>query len=229
MKKVILFIVVVLVFTGARIYAQGTATVVLTAGQLLTSSSIAIPDGALVQLIGDTTSTAGAPTATSFTGSDPNEQILDSFAVNSSSSGTPGVFQDSITINLGTGLNEIPTGDYLFLRWYPTIQYSTYLPGSSEPGSGTTYGQFTSSTEEFPGDPDPTIAWVAPSSGAEDDLWFLTVSEASTFGPSTPNNPPANSAGVANLTVAAVPEPGSVALLMGAFGVGAMAFRRRRK
>jgi hypothetical protein len=163
-------------------------------------------------LIGDTSTTFGAPTPTSFTGTDPNEVVLDSFALNSATAGVAGGFIQSIVLSL-TGSGVPPdVGTDLLLRWFPTLTTS-----SSTPGAGTTYGQFTTTAVEN----GSGIAWQLPASPANDDLNFLTVSEGGTE---------ANSKGVANLVVGgAVPEPSSLAAI-GSIIVcgGAVALRRRR-
>lgn len=217
-NKIALVAAGMLALMSARSHAQGTSSIILTSG------SLAIPDGDLVQVLGDTTSTFGAPTPTSFEGTDPNEVLLASFAMNDTDTGIPGVFQGTITFNLGTGAGEIPAGSFLLLRWYPTLTTAATVPGANTP-----YGQFSSSTQEYPGDPNPqtTIPWTVPSFGEFNyDVWFLTANEDSN-GPSAPVNPPANSAGLANYTVA-VPEPTTLSLMAGAFGIGAMALRRRK-
>jgi hypothetical protein len=223
MKKTALLLASLLALMSARSFAQGTSSIVLTSG------SLAIPDGDLVQLIGETTTTFGTPSASSFAGS--NEVVLASFAMDDSVSEIPGVLQETISFNLGTGAGEIPAGSDLLLRWYPTISYASFNPSTSTPGAGTAYGQYSSTTQEYPGDTSPqtATAWTAPANGDFNyDVWFLTVNEDGN-GPSTAVNPPANSAGLANYTVGAVPEPTTFAFVAGALALSAVICGRRRR
>jgi len=223
-KKIALLGFSTLALLSAKSFAQ-------TSSITLTSGSLAIPDGDLVQLIGDTSSSFGAPTATSFTGSDPNEVVLASFAMDDTTTEIGGVFQETITFNIGTGAGQIPAGSNLLLRWYPTVSFASYNALTSTPGAGTAYGQYTSTAQEYPGDPNPQTAtpWTVPVAGDFNyDVWFLTVSEDAN-GPSTPVNPPANSAGLANLTVAAIPEPTTLSFVAGALALSALVWRRRRR
>jgi hypothetical protein len=214
MKKTLLFAAAAL----GLMHAQSCATEVtlnLDAGQLLTSGSVAIPDGCLIQLLGDPSTTFGAPTASSFTGADPNEVVLASFAMNSSSVGTAGDFLEPIVLTL-TGDGVPPDkGSDLLLRWYPTITYASYN-ASIGPEAGTSYGQFRTDAVEDGSD----IAWVLPGSGTV-ALNFLTVSQ--------PNGTEPNSAGIAGMTVANVPEPGAFSLMGVALGIGGVALRRRHQ
>jgi hypothetical protein len=223
-KKTLLLIVASVALFPALSRAQ-TATIDLEVGQLLNSVSSPIPNGALVQLLADTSGTFGAaPTPTSFTGGDPDEVLLSSFSLNDSTlEGTPGTSYDALTVDL-SGPDSASAGTFLFLRWYPTL-----TTGSSAPGVGTTYGQFTSSLDEYPSDT-AAISWKMPSAGSTDDLYFLTQS-VDTQGDGTASNPPANSAGIANLVVAVVPEPSSSFLFAaaGLLAVGTMFLLRHRR
>jgi len=225
MKKTLLFAAVAL----ALMHAQSRAaevTLNLEAGQLLTSGSVTIPNGCLIQLIGDTSTTFGAPTASSFTGIDPNEVAIASFAMNSSSVGTSGDFLEHIVLTL-TGDGVPPdAGSVLLLRWYPTITYASYNPAqpaisysdytpSIAPGADTGYGQFRTDAVQD----GSNIAWVLPATGTV-ALNFLTASQEG----SEPN-----SAGVAVMIVAAVPEPGTFSLMAMALGIGGVALRPRRQ
>jgi hypothetical protein len=210
MKKFALLFAIALASLSVR--SQASVTINLEVAQLLTSGSAAIPNGCLIELIGDTSTTFGAPTASSFTGTDPNEVVLDSFAMNSASVGIAGDFEQQIVLTL-TGSGVPPdAGSDLLLRWFPTLTTS-----SSTPGAGTSYGQFTTTAVEN----GSNIAWVIPANGSTDALKFLTVSQGGSE---------ANSTGVANLVVGgAVPEPSSLAAI-GSIIVcgGAVALRRRR-
>ena len=223
MKKIVVLTLFVFALACAGARAQGTSSIVLTSG------SLAIKDGYLVQLLADTSGSFGDPTTTSFTGTtDPNEVVLDSFAMDDTTTSISGVFQKDITFNLGTGAGQIPAGTSLMLRWYPNILYSTYNPSTSVPGA-TNYGQFTTTSKEYASDPNPqtATAWTVPASGDYNyDVWFLTTNEDSN-GPGAATNVPLNSAGLATLST--VPEPASISLIAGAIGLGAIAVRRRRK
>jgi len=212
-KKPLLLVASILALITAQGHAD-TVTITLEAAQLQTSGSAAIPNGALIELLGDTSTTFGAPTASSFTGTDPNEAVLWSGTANSTTLGIAGSFRDAITITLdasGTAQGSLQSyvGADLLLRWYPTLTAS-----SSTPGSGTTYGQFSTTAVEN----SSNIAWVVPSSGAY-NLNFVTSNE----GGSEPS-----SAGVANLVIGAIPEPGTLSLMAGAFALGVSVLRRRK-
>lgn len=229
MKKIALLAAGILALISFRGYAQTQ-----TSSVTITSGSLAIPDGYLVMLLGDTTSTFGNPTATSYTGNDPNEQVLSYTSMQDDTTGLTGVMRYTFTITLGTGPGEIPAGDYLMLRWFPSISLATYNASSgvgsasAGPGNGTAYGYYTASTKEYPSDPNPqtTTPWTAPQANDYGyDDWFVTTSETSTVMYSAQNVPP-NSDGLASYTV--VPEPATLSFLAGAFAIGALAFRRRK-
>jgi len=216
MKKLALFGAVLMAIITVRGHAA-QVTINIGGSQLLQSDgSTPVADGMLVQLLADTTGTFGAPTATSFTGTDPNELVLWSGTISAASVGSAGGFSGQAILTLG-GLGAAEnTGDYLLLRWFPTLSLS-----ASAPGAGTTYGQFdnsNSSTADSASGSD--IPWQIPATAAQPyTLNYLSVSK----GGDEPN-----SAGVANLTVAPVPEPSSFSMMAGAFAVGAVFLARRR-
>ena len=216
MKKRILFIAAMLALVSAHSQAD-TVTINVAGGQLLTSGSTAVPNNMLIQLLGDTTSTFGAPTAGSFTGTDPNEVVLWSGTVSSVNSGFAGGFSSKVVLTLGALGAAENTGSYLMLRWYPTLSVS-----ASTPGGGTTYGQFDNSGNTTPDAASGSdIDWQVPAtSGNAYTLNYLSVSE----GGDEPN-----SAGVANLTVGAVPEPTTFSFVAGALALSALVARRRRR
>jgi MYXO-CTERM domain-containing protein len=208
MKRTSLVFASLLALVCVRSHAT-TVTLNLEAAQLLTSGSITIPNGCLIQLLGDTSTTFGAPTSSSFTGTDPNEVVLASFAMDSSTVGVAGDFKEPIILTLtGTGFPPDAESD-LLLRWYPTLTTS-----SSTPGSGTSYGQFRTDSIEN----GSNIAWVLPASGTK-ALNFVTISQGGTE---------PNSAGVANLIIGAIPEPSTVSFAFAALALLAPALRRRR-
>ena len=210
MKRSLLLVAAALALMSARSRAD-TVTIVLEGAQLLTSGSTPIPDGSLIQLLADDSTTFGLPTPTSFEGTDPNEVLLDSFAMDSATVGVAGDFKESITLTLETSPTEPFVGADLLLRWYPTLTTS-----SAAPGEDTPFGQFRTDAVENSSD----IAWVVPSSGNY-NLNFITMSQS-------PSSPEPNSAGVASMTVGAVPEPSSFTMVAGAVAIGAAALRRRR-
>jgi hypothetical protein len=214
-KATILSFAAVLALMSTRSHA-GSVTINLIADYLQTSGSIPVSDGMLVQLVGDTTSTFGAPTATSFTGTDPNEIVLWSGVVEAGQLGQAGSLSDPITLTLGALGAAENTGDYLMLRWYPTLSLS-----ASTPGAGTSYGQFNNNGSATPDAASGSdIAWLIPASAASPyALNYFNTLEG--------GDEPV-SAGVANLKVAAVPEPTTLALMVGSVAVGAMFLRRRR-
>ncbi len=214
MKKPLLLVLgALLALTSARTNAD-QVTINLGGAQLLTSGSTAVPNNMLVQLLANTSSSFDAPTGTSFTGGDPDEVVLWSGTISSTQSGVPGGFLDAITLTLGQLGAAEETGDYLMLRWYPTLSLS-----AAQPGVGTHYGQFDDFGLTTPdADSASDIDWQIPATQSNPyTLNYLSVSE----GGDEPN-----SAGVASFTV--VPEPGSISLIAGAFGIGLVALRRRR-
>jgi hypothetical protein len=208
MKKFVLIAVASLGAFLSQVHAS--VTLDLLAGQLLTSSSAAIPNGALIQLIASTDGTFGTPSATSFTGSDADDVVIATISENSSTFESGG-FSQTLHITL-TGNGTAPdVGSLLELRWWPTLTTS-----SSAPGAGTQYGQFRTAAVEN----GSNIAWVMPADGSSDSLNF----ETQQVGGTEPN-----SAGIANMTVAAVPEPSTIACMLGAGALGATMIRRRRR
>ncbi len=213
MKKIFVPVAAILALLPARGHAD-TVVITLEAAQLLTSGSTAIPNGSLIELLADTSSTFGAPTAASFTGADANEVLLWSGTENSAVLGVPGDFKQTITLTLNTSPTEPFVGADLLLRWFPTLTASAL-----DPGAGTSYGQFRTASVEN----GSNIGWLVPSSG-DYNLNFITASQA------VGGTPEPNSAGVANLIVAAIPEPANLPVLAGAFAAlaGVFALRRRR-
>lgn len=216
MKKTILIVTSILALLSVSSRAN-QVTIDLGGGQLLTSSSAAVPDNMLVQLLADTTSTFGAPTAGSFTGTDANEIVLWSGTISFANSGIAGGFSSPVQLTLGQlGATEA-TGSFLMLRWYPTL-----TAAASSPGAGTSYGQFDDSNISTPDAASGSnIDWQIPATSASPyTLNYLSMSEG---------GDEANSAGVANLTTGAVPEPTTLSLMAGVMAVGAMVLQKRRK
>lgn len=187
--------------------ARADFTINLGASMLyMADGTTPAPVGTLVQLLASTTDNLFSPViAGSFTGGSGDDVVLASFAINSG----PGTVAQPITINFAAFAN-LTVGDFLLLRWYPTL-----LAGTASPPAGAPYGQFRIDIiENF-----STIAWVVPADGSINTLNFLTMSAGGTE---------PESAGRAAFVVSAIPEPGTVALL-GFSAVGLAAYARRRK
>jgi len=216
-KATILPFVAALALMSARSNANNTVTINLLADYLQTSGSAPVSDGMLVQLVGDTTSTFGAPTASSFTGTDSNEIVLWSGVVEAGQIGQAGSFSDQVSLTLGALGAAENTGDYLMLRWYPTLSLS-----ASAPGAGTKYGQFDNNGLTTPDAASGSdIAWQMPATASSPyALNYYNVTEG---------GDEANSAGVANLTVGAVPEPTTFSFVAGALALSALVCGRRRR
>src|SRR4051794_18067021 len=193
-------------FFVSALCARADFAINLGAGMLyLPNGTTPQPTGTLVQLLASTTDNVFTlPTPGSFTGGSADDVVLASFTV-----GSPGVVAQPITINFASFPN-LTVGDFLLLRWYPTLPV-----GTASPAAGTPFGQFrVDIIENF-----STISWQVPADGSINDLNFLTMS----LGGTRPE-----SDGRASLVVTAVPEPSSVALVGVAFA-GLVGFARRRK
>lgn len=187
--------------------ARADFTINLGASMLyMANGTTPAPVGTLVQLLASTTDNIFSPvTAGSYTGGSSDDVVLSSFAINSG----PGSVAQPITISFAAFPN-LTVGDFLLLRWYPTLP-----AGTASPPAGTPYGQFRIDiVENF-----STIAWVVPADGSINTLNFLTTSAGGTQ---------PESAGRASLVVSAIPEPSTVALL-GLSVIGLAAYSRRRK
>ena len=203
MKKSLL----ILSFSIALSYAANAAAIVnLFAGQLFNSNGTTpMANGGLLQVIASTSDNAFyAPTIGSFVGGNADNIIAFSYAMNSATTGQTGSSLQGVTL---TYAGAFGVGDFLLLRWWPTLTIS-----SPSPGAGTPYGEFrTASIVDG-----STTGWIAPADGGTVSLNFATGNA----GGSQPN-----SAGTANLATA--PEPTSAALLT--LGLVSLASRRRRQ
>jgi hypothetical protein len=131
-------------------------------------------------------------------------------ALNNAVVANGGDHQQNVTFTLNT--NNITAGDLLLVRWYPTL-----TTASTQPGPGTTYGEFRTNAIES----GSTINWTVPADGTNNNLSFLTA----TYGGAEPD-----AAGRASLTVSAVPEPSSyISAVLGLAGLGVTILRRRLK
>jgi len=206
MKKPLLIGLALLVSAA---FAQATITINLGGGNIYgTSTATLAPPGALLQLVVSTTDNVfTAPTTGSYTGGSADDVVLASFVINAGL-GSPGTFAQPIVVNY-TG--NISQGDFLMLRWFPTL-----TPANLTPPAGSPFGQFrVDLVQDF-----SDITWALPADGGGTfALNFLTMAQGSTVNP--------ESAGVANMVVA-IPEPTSVALI-GVALAGLVGFARRRK
>lgn len=157
---------------------------------LKTADGQAMSESGLVVLTAVTNGSQFGPTATSFTGE--NEIVLGKWDL--SAFATPGVF-DAFAANLSfiDGWNE---NDPLRLYWYPTLTLS-----STAPGAGTSYGTYSDAVGL-----DGSAAWLTPTESATISLYFYT-NDATFLSPGGSNDA---DAGLANLTVSAVPEPSNL-------------------
>lgn len=182
--------------------ARASVTLNVSAGKLYgPAGTMVCPDNGLLQLVA-----AGAdglftaPSASAFIQGD--DVLVRSFAMNSSTTGIPGVASEALIMNYGS--LGIETGQRLALRWYPTL-----TPASAAPAAGTPYGQFSTSDVRDGSD----IGWTLPADGWSGSLKILTLSVGGSSG---------ESAGVASEVVAAVTgpailhQPASVASVAGA-------------
>lgn len=198
------FLILLLVL-GSALSAKATITINIGGGMLYNADgSTPIAAGMLVQLVASTTDNIfSAPTPGSFTGNSSDDIVLASIVSD------PGTFASALVLTYSGNFNA---GDLLMLRWFPTISGTMIPPG---PPAGSAYGQFRTDLVEN----NSTIAWVAPTDGSTNNLFFLTMA----LGGAEPE-----SAGVANMTVTAIPEPTTFALV-GLSVVGLAAYSRRRR
>ena len=204
-------------FAFAATAAHATVTIELDAGYLRGQPNggtpAAMPVGGLLLLISNTgESLFDSATAGHYVTGD--DSIVAAFAMNDNGGG--GTLPED-----QTPLNGLPyggtfvSGDELALRWFPGITYTQYEDGVL-PTASEYYGTYSAGTSA----PDGGNDWVVPADGTLAwDLDFFTSDDSGAEPPS---------AGYASSEIAAVPEPGSIALLTGAFGLGAMMLRRRK-
>jgi hypothetical protein len=192
--------------------AQASISFVVNADQLLSSSSIVIPDGSAVFIVAATNGTFVTPTPGDYTvgsswGNVTNTDLI-IYAVGSrTESGEQGVVDSTPTLTLGNGW---ATGDELALYWFPTITYSA---GGTVLTGGAGYGTFNSSSTG-----DDASDWVTPANSTSGyNLLYLTPGGA-LLGPG-------NDVGTFG-TVTSVPEPSTFALLGGVLALGAILRRR---
>lgn len=182
--------------------ARATVTLSITAADLLTSNQELAPVGSLVLLVASTTDVSfGPPRADYFVSGD--DIVLRAWALQ-----VPGQFSGlAANIPIFTDPNLLSPGDPLQLYWFPTLTLANYNSGFG-PGE-VEYGVYRHNAGLDGGSP-----WTIPADGSTVSLVFLTQSVNG-------SNP--NDAGLANLTVAPVPEASNV--IFGGLAVGLVAFR----
>lgn len=193
MKKLALALFCLLGLAGA-LQAQ-TVTIKIDAGQLRgPGGTVPEPVGGLLQLIASPGGMFPAPTPTSYISGD--NVVVMSLAMNNNG-GTNETFNTLSALPLTTANYTLTTGEKLTLRFYPTL---TLAAMPSAPGAASaTYGQVRSDTIEFGnanGVPGETT-WVVPSSGANVNFEYVTVS---------------NNGSYSNASAYAVPEPSSIVI-----------------
>jgi hypothetical protein len=181
---------------GLVVCAHASITINLDAERLKTSGGSSMPVDGLVILVASTAdSTFNGPSPTAFVTGD--DHLVGKFDLSAWQS--PGVF----TLGLKTSLSgDWAAGDSLMMYWFPTLTI-----GSTAPGLGTSYGQYG-----YYGNATGTYGpqWVTPSDGGTVGLKFFTT-DASFLKPG--GGPVDASAGLASLSVTAVPEPATCGMI----------------
>lgn len=194
MKKNLL--IALFVALSAVGYAQ-TITLDFTVGVLSNSTGAApLADGALFQVIASNDNVFTAPTTSSFVGGD--DVVLWTGAFDSTTTGLTG----AMNLVLAGVSSATYSGDYLLVRWFPTLTSVAVTPGV------TTYGQFG-----YPND----VSWFAPAAGNTVSYSMVTIGAGGAL---------ADSVGMASYATA-VPEPSTYAALLGISVLGLVAYRRR--
>ncbi len=184
-------------------------TINLDAELLKDESGTAMPISGLVVLTAGTSGSFFGPTPASFIGGD--EIVLKKWDL--SAFATAGVLSDTTgDLSFAGAWN---TGDPLRIYWYPTLTLA-----SASPGDGTEYGTYRDAVGV-----DGSAAWV--TGGPSDTIGLKFYTADATFLNTGGSN--SASAGVANLTVASAPEPGTPVLcLLTLFTVTGITRRRQR-
>ncbi len=180
---------------------QATITFNSFWGDLQTANAgTLMPAGGLVLLVASPDGAFGGPTAASFVTGD--DVVLFRGAL-----GSAGLFEGPVAVNLGL-FPTVTAGNLMQLYWFPTLTVADYNTGT--PGPGTAFGSYRDAVGI-----DASIPWVIPSNpNAVVSLNFVTASQSGT-------NP--DSAGVANQTVAPIPEASN--LITAGLALGLCAFR----
>ena len=192
------------VFLAFTISMPAAITINFGAADLRTAGGSAlIPDNSLVYVVASTTDTTfNPPTSSGFVSGDD--------IIIASGPATSGTWGFPLSASYSGDWNA---GDRLQLYWFPS---STSI--STPPNTGDSYGAYRTEAVSTGSD----IAWVSPADNFNGALSLLTLS--------SPGGTIANSAGYADFTVAAVPEPSTYGMVFGFFSLaGAIALKRIRK
>ncbi|MFH1500275.1 MAG: PEP-CTERM sorting domain-containing protein [Verrucomicrobiota bacterium] len=163
-------------------------------------TSSPLQEGRLIYAVTSATNTFSGPVDGSFVSGD--EYVLGSWTVDTEVAGL-GSF--SVVLN-GLSLNaSVVTGQQIGLYWFDELNF-----GSLSPSSGDSYGFYSDA------------AWLIPADGATGSYSLITSSL-------DPSGVVADSNTIASLTVGAIPEPSSFALLFGAAAIGMVGCRRRQR
>jgi hypothetical protein len=218
MKKLLLLLTLIAAASSAR----ADFTIALDAGQLA-----GMPVGGLLVIVaagGDGSFSNSLNPGQYVSG---NDILLSQIAFPTSSaafntSGGTNETIDAITINT-SNFPTLATGDLLALRWFPSTTQAQFLLGAT-PSAGQHFGTYNPlAAGNANNNPDGGNVWAVPSAGATINLDFFTTN--SDFGGTQ-----LPSAGLANFTVSAVPEPTTlVSELVGGAILGASVLRRRLK
>jgi hypothetical protein len=197
------------VFTSVPSARADQVTIVLEAGDLLTSTSLLLPAGSLIELVNLGSDGVFNPISLNDGGSQwvsGDDSLVPGAENFSGGSSSPGILDQTLTFDLSSA----PVGTMLGIRWFPGLLASQF--SAAGPSFGQSYGQFTRQTNPLNGGTD----WVITGSGTLPDFDpLVTMSEG---------GPDLNSAGLANLTI--VPEPTATAFLLAG---GLLLLRRRTK
>jgi hypothetical protein len=218
MKKLLFLLSLIAVASSAR----ADFTIALDAGQLA-----GMPVGGLLVIVaaGEDGSFSNSLNPGQYVSG--NDILLSQVAFPNSSGAfnTSGGTQETINpIVINTSnFPTLATGDLLALRWFPQITQAQFLTGTT-PSAGQTFGTYNPLAAGNPtNNPDGGSVWAVPSAGATINLDFFTAN--SDGGGTQPA-----SAGFANFTVTAVPEPATVVSeLFGGAILGASLLLRRFK
>ncbi len=195
--------------------AAGASTLIgLSAGDLTDQSGAALPANSLLLLIASGTDSQfeNSLTEGQFVGGD---DIALAFASVNNNLG--GIQTTSNSFNLSTTL----VGQPIAIRWFSNFTYQQYL-NAETPLVGSRYGTFAGQTTGTPNDGMP---WVLPGVGGAITINFVTES-ANLFGDLQLADAYNNSFGQTLSTVAVVPEPGGIGLVLTGCVFGLIFLRR---
>ena len=222
-------------FTLASI-AQAQVQLNIDAGILSnTVGTAAEPIGGLLQLVASPTGNFAPATSSSYVSGD--NVLVASFAMNYNSGTTGETLNNLLNLPLSsttvaynatngytTGVYTLSTGEQIQLRFFTSSTFSINTNYTvTAPILGMTYGAVRSNTVEFgaAGGDSAETPWIVPASGLV-DLNYITSNNngAAAYTP--------QSAFATNIVGAAVPEPSSLALTLGA-AAGVVGWIKRRR